>query len=106
MRAKDFIFEVSPDRLQRYLYRADQQVSNRLDRMRQARERLNKGYEIYDAENPTRIVHRFDANTPDQATQYYQNYIDNYDSDVDYDLRLRKSTGLQWDLSTYSVKNN
>jgi hypothetical protein len=94
MRAKDFIFEVSPDRLQRYLYRADQQVSNRLDRMRQARERLNKGYEIYDAENPTRIVHRFEADTPQEAQRYYEKYNANYDSDRDYDLRLRRATGL------------
>ena len=97
MRLREFdpdLYEVSDERLQQYLNRADQQVSNRMYRMSQARERLNRTYEIYRAEKPTDIVHRFDANTPEQATQYYQNYIDNYDSDVDYDLRLRKSTGL------------
>jgi len=97
MRLREFdpdLYEVSDERLQQYLNRADQQVSNRMYRMSQARERLNRTYEIYRAEKPTDIVHRFDANTLEQARQYYQNYIDNYDSDVDYDLRLRKSTGL------------
>ena len=98
--ADDFdpdLFEVSADRLQQYLSRAGQQVDRRQERMSQARERLNKGYEIYHADRPAgsnQIVDRFDANTPQEAQQYYQNYIDNYNSDVDYDLRLRKSTGL------------
>jgi hypothetical protein len=32
--------------------------------MAQVRDRLNKGYEIYHAEDPTFTVHRFEANTP------------------------------------------
>jgi hypothetical protein len=62
--------------------------------MAQARERLNKGYEIYHAEDPTRIVHRFEADTPQEARRYYERYDADYDSDVDYDLRLRRATGL------------
>jgi len=89
-----FLDEVGHDRLQRYLSRAGQQVDRRQERMAQARERLNKGYEIYDAEDPTRIVHRFEADTPAEARRYYERYDADYDSDVDYDLRLRKSTGI------------
>jgi len=88
------LYEVSDQRLQQYLSRAGQQVDRRQERMAQARERLNKGYEIYDAEDPTRIVHRFEADTPQEARRYYEQYNDNYDSDVDYNLRLRRATGL------------
>ena len=38
--------EISSDRLERYLARADQHVSRRMDRMSQARQRLSKSYEI------------------------------------------------------------
>jgi hypothetical protein len=62
--------------------------------MTRARDRLNKGYEIYHADAPNKIVHRFDADTPALAKRYYDQYIANYDSDVDYDLRLRRATGI------------
>jgi len=88
------LYEVSADRLQQYLSRAGQQVDRRQERMSQARERLNKGYEIYDAEDPTRIVHRFEADTPAEAQRYYETFIDRYESDRDFDLQLRRSTGL------------
>jgi hypothetical protein len=94
MRAQEFISEISDEQLQRYLERAGRRVDSRLERMAQARERLNKGYEIYHAETPTKIVHRFEADTPAEAKRYYERYNANYDSDVDYDLRLRRSTGL------------
>jgi GNAT superfamily N-acetyltransferase len=58
------------------------------------RDRLNKGYEIYHAETPNKIVHRFEANTPREAKRYYDDFITKYESDVDYDLRLRRATGL------------
>ena len=83
MRAQEFISEISDKQLQRYLDRAGSRVDSRLERMARARQRLNKGYEIYHAEDPTKIVDRFEADTPALAQQYYQNYIDNYDSDVD-----------------------
>ena len=86
--------EVSDDRLQRYLSRAGQQVDRRQTRMAQVRDRLNKGYEIYHAEDPTFIVHRFEANTPAEAQRYYETFIDRYESDRDFDLQLRRSTGL------------
>ena len=89
------IKEISDKALQTYLGRADRQVSNRLDRMSQARERLNKGWEIYDANKPTRIVDRFEANSPQEAKQYYQNYIDNYNpGDENFEFYLRRSTGI------------
>ena len=90
----EYIVEISDETLQSYLGKADRQISNRLDRMSQARERLNRDYEIYHAENPDRPIERFTADTPEQAKKYYFDYIDNYNSDVDFDLRLRKSTGL------------
>jgi hypothetical protein len=62
--------------------------------MAQVRDRLNKGYEIYHAEDPTRIVHRFEANTPAEARRYYETFIDRYESDRDFDLQLRRATGL------------
>lgn len=104
MRAQEFISEISDKQLQRYLDRAGSRVDSRLERMARARQRLNKGYEIYHAEDPTKIVDRFEADTPALAQQYYQNYIDNYDSDVDYDLRLRRSTGLEENFADGKVK--
>jgi hypothetical protein len=97
MRAKEFVAEISPESLERYLARADQQVSRRMDRMSQARQRLNKGYEIYHADWPagsSQIVDRFEADTPALAQQYYERFIRDYVSDVDFDLRLRRSTGI------------
>ena len=88
------LYEISDESLQSYLQRAGQQVDRRLDRMARVRDRLNKGYEIYHAEDPTKIVHRFEANTPAEAKRYYERYNANYDSDVDYDLRLRRATGI------------
>jgi hypothetical protein len=104
MRAQEFISEISDEQLQRYLERAGRRVDSRLERMAQARERLNKGYEIYHAEDPTRIVHRFEADTPAEAKRYYERYNANYDSDVDYDLRLRRSTGLEENFADGKVK--
>jgi GNAT superfamily N-acetyltransferase len=94
MRAQEFISEISDEQLQRYLDRAGRRVDSRLERMSQARERLNKGYEIYHAETPDKIVHRFEANAPQEAQRYYADYIAKYESDVDYDLRLRRATGI------------
>jgi hypothetical protein len=107
-----FVNEISDKRLQSYLGRADRQVSNRLDRMSQARERLNKGWEIYDANKPTRIIDRFEANSPQEAKQYYQDYIDNYNpGDENFEFYLRRSTGIieafdqpypsKWEKSDY-----
>jgi hypothetical protein len=104
MRAQEFISEISDEQLQRYLDRAGRRVDSRLERMAQARDRLNKGYEIYHAEDPTRIVHRFEATTPAEAKRYYERYNANYDSDVDYDLRLRRSTGLEENFADGKVK--
>jgi hypothetical protein len=111
MRAQEFISEISDELLQRYLDRAGRRVDSRVERMSQARDRLNKGYEIYHAETPTRIVHRFEANTPAEAKRYYERYNANYESDVDYDLRLRRATGImesfdqpysiQWEAGDY-----
>ena len=84
----------SDERLQDYLSRAGRKVDSRMTRMAQARDRLNKGYEIYHAETPNKVVDRFDANTPALAQRYYNNFIANYQSDVDYDLRLRRGTGI------------
>lgn len=87
--------EISDERLQRYLSRADRQVSTRLDRMTRARERLNKSWEIYDHNNPKRIIDRFEANTPAEAQRYYQNFIDNYNpGDENFEFYLRRSTGI------------
>ena len=94
MRATEFITEISRERLQSYLSGADQQVGRRLDRMSQARERLNRGYEIYDVNEPTRIIDRFTANTAQQARRHYADFIQNYSSDVDYEFGLRCGTGL------------
>ena len=94
MRAQEFIIEISRDRLERYLSRATRQVDSRQERMALARQRLNTSYEIYRAEEPTKIVDRFEADTPADAQHYYQDYIERYQSDVDYDLRLRRATGI------------
>ena len=104
MRANEFISEISVQQLQRYLDRAGRRVDSRLERMARARDRLNKGYEIYHSEDPTRIVHRFEANTPTEAKRYYERYNANYDSDVDYDLRLRRATGLEENFADGKVK--
>jgi len=104
--------EISDRLLQNYLSRSDRQISRRLDRMSQARERLNKGYEIYDANEPTRIIDRFEANSPQEAQQYYQHYIDNYNpGDQNFEFYLRRSTGIieafdqpypsKWEKSDY-----
>ena len=80
---KKSVTEISADTLQSYLGKADRQISRRLDRMSQARERLNKNYEIYDADLPGHpIVDRFQADTPEQAREYYYNYIKNYVSEI------------------------
>lgn len=89
------ITEISDERLQDYLSHAGRRVDSRLERMARARQRLDKGYEIYHAEDPDRVVHKFEANTPQLAQRYYQDYIERYESDVDYDLRLRRATGLE-----------
>jgi GNAT superfamily N-acetyltransferase len=97
MRAQEFLTEISDERLQQYLSRAGQQVDRRLDRMASVRDRLNKGYEIYHADRPANgssIVDRFEANTPALAQRYYEKFIQDYDSDVDFDLRLRRATGI------------
>lgn len=94
MRASEFILEISDERLQDYLSRANRHVDSRMTRMSQARQRLNKGYEIYHAETPDRVVDKFEANTPAEAQRYYNNFISNYESDRDYDLRLRRATGI------------
>lgn len=91
---KKQLSEISRDRLERYLSRATRQVDSRQERMALARQRLNTSYEIYRAEEPTKIVDRFEADTPADAQRYYQDYIERYESDVDYDLRLRRGTGI------------
>jgi GNAT superfamily N-acetyltransferase len=101
MRAQEFISEISDEQLQRYLDRAGRQVDARQERMARVRNRLNKGYEIYHAETPNKIVDRFEADTPALAKRYYADYIANYESDVDYDLRLRRSTGIMEDTEEY-----
>lgn len=94
MRASEFITEVSRERLERYLSSANRQVSNRLSRISQARERLNNNYEIYDVNNPTRIIDRFEANTPELARKYLYKVIDAYKGDEDFHYEVRRSTGL------------
>jgi hypothetical protein len=94
MRAQEFISEISDEQLQRYLDRAGRKVDARQERMARARERLNKGYEIYHADAPNKIVDRFEANTSQEAKRYYDDFITKYESDVDYDLRLRRATGI------------
>lgn len=102
MRAQEFINEISDEQLQRYLDRAGRQVDARQERMARVRDRLNKGYEIYHAETPNKIVDRFEANTPQEAKRYYDDFITKYESDVDYDLRLRRATGIMEDTEDYA----
>jgi len=86
------------DKLRRdYLHRAGQHVDRRMDHMARVRDRLNKGYEIYHADRPAgsaQIVDRFEADTPALARQYYERFIQDYESDRDFDLRLRRATGI------------
>ena len=91
------LFEISDELRRNYLHRADQHVSRRMDRMARVRDRLNKSYEIYHADRPaggSQIVDRFEADTPALAQQYYERFIHDYESDVDFDLRLRRATGI------------
>ena len=92
-----FLDEISDEALQRYLQGAGKNVDRRMDRMARVRDRLNKGYEIYHADRPANgsaIVDRFEADTPALAQQYYERFIRDYESDVDFDLRLRRATGI------------
>ena len=91
------INEISDELRQNYLHRAGKHVDRRLDHMARVRDRLNKGYEIYHADRPANgkaIVDRFEADTPALARQYYEKFIHDYESDVDFDLQLRRSTGI------------
>jgi GNAT superfamily N-acetyltransferase len=98
--ADDFdpdLFEISDELRRSYLNRAGKVVDRRMDHMARVRDRLNKGYEIYHADRPagsTQIVDRFEADTPALARQYYEKFIQGYESDVDFDLRLRRATGI------------
>ena len=94
---EDRVDEISDELRRSYLDRADQHVSRRMDHMARVRDRLNRGYEIYHADRPAgsnQIVDRFEADTPEQARRYYEQYIQKYESDRDFDLRLRRSTGI------------
>jgi putative chitinase len=89
--------EISDELRRNYLHRAGKHVDRRMDHMARVRDRLNKGYEIYHADRPAgsaQIVDRFEADTPALAQQYYEKFIRDYVSDVDFDLRLRRSTGI------------
>ena len=91
------ISEISDQLRQNYLSRAGQHVDRRMDHMARVRDRLNKGYEIYHADRPANgkaIVDRFEADTPALARQYYEKFITRYESDVDFDLQLRRATGI------------
>jgi GNAT superfamily N-acetyltransferase len=91
------INEISDELRRSYLDRAGRHVDRRLERIAQVRDRLNKGYEIYHADRPANgsaIVDRFEADTPALARQYYEKFITRYESDQDFDLRLRRSTGI------------
>ena len=98
--ADDFdpdLFEISDQLRQNYLHRAGQHVDRRMEKMAKVRDRLNKGYEIYHADRPAgsnQIVDRFEADTPALARQYYERFIHDYESDRDFDLGLRRSTGI------------
>jgi len=92
-----FLDEISDEALQRYLQGAGKHVDRRMDHMARVRDRLNKGYEIYHADRPAgsaQIVDRFEADTPALARQYYERFINRYESDVDFDLQLRRATGI------------
>jgi len=91
------VAEISDELRRSYLDRAGRHVDRRMDHMARVRDRLNKGYEIYHADRPAgaaQIVDRFKADTPEQARRYYEQYIQNYESDRDFDLRLRRATGI------------
>jgi hypothetical protein len=104
-RQSEGINEISDETLQSYLGKADRQVSNRLDRMSQARDRLNKNYEIYDANNPAKIVDRFEADTPKLAKQYFDKFITNYNpGDLDFHFEFRRSTGIMEDKESKITK--
>jgi hypothetical protein len=92
-----FLDEISDELRRSYLDRAGKVVDRRMDHMARVQDRLNKGYEIYHADRPagsTQIVDRFEADTPALARQYYERFIQDYESDVDFDLRLRRATGI------------
>ncbi|CAB4129252.1 hypothetical protein UFOVP112_350 [uncultured Caudovirales phage] len=92
-----FLNEISNDLRRSYLDRAGKHVDRRLERIAKVRDSLNKGYEIYHADRPTNgsaIVDRFEADTPALARQYYERFIHDYESDQDFDLRLRRATGI------------
>jgi len=89
--------EISDELRRSYLDRAGKHVDRRLERIAKVRDRLNKGYEIYHADRPANgkaIVDRFEADTPALARQYYERFIQDYESDVDFDLQLRRATGI------------
>jgi len=90
--------ELRDETIHSYLSKADRQISNRLDRMSQARERLNKNYEIYDVNNPAKIIDKFEANTPELAREYYYKFIKEFNpGDQDFHFEVRRSTGLMED---------
>ena len=97
MRANEFVAEISDELRRSYLDRANTHVDRRMGHMARVRDRLNKGYEIYHADRPANgkaIVDRFEADTPALARQYYEKFITRYESDVDFDLQLRRATGI------------
>jgi hypothetical protein len=96
-----FLNEISDDLRRSYLDRAGKVVDRRQEHMARVRDRLNKGYEIYHAEDPTFIVHRFEADTPAEAQRYYETFIDRYESDRDFDLQLRRATGIMEGVNDY-----
>jgi hypothetical protein len=99
--AKVEVNEISDELRRSYLDRANQHVDRRMDHMARVRDRLNKGYEIYHADRPagsSQIVDRFEADTPELARRYYEKFVQDYVSDVDFDLRLRRSTGIIEDI--------
>ena len=112
--AELFLDEISDELRRNYLHGAGKVVDRRMSHMARVRDRLNKGYEIYHADRPAgsaQIVDYFDADTPALARQYYEKFIQGYESDVDFDLRLRRATGIieafdqpytpKWEKSDY-----
>jgi predicted GNAT family acetyltransferase len=92
---KKEINELKDETIHSYLSKADRQISNRQNRMSQARERLNKNYEIYDVNNPTKIIDKFEANTPELARRYFEKFIKEYNpGDQNFEFEVRRSTGL------------
>jgi hypothetical protein len=95
---KKEINELKDETIHSYLSKADRQISNRQNRMSQARERLNKNYEIYDVNNPTKIIDKFEANTPELARRYFEKFIKEYNpGDQNFEFEVRRSTGLSED---------